>query len=64
MYFTLSLVFPIVVEVSMAMAIYSFDEAAATIQVCAELTDAPVAGLECSIVATLCPIDGPKAGNI
>ena len=54
---------PADVEVSMVMAVYSFDEADGIVQVCAELTDAPDDGLECSIVATLCPIDGPKAGN-
>ena len=64
MYSTFSLAIPADVEVSMARAVYSFDEAAATVQVCTELTSAPDDGLECSIVATLRPIDGPKAGNI
>ena len=47
----------------MAMAVYSFDEEDGMVQVCAELTDAPDDGLECSIVATLWPNDGPKAGK-
>ena len=46
----------------MAMAVYSFDEADGMVQVCTELTEAPDDGLECSIVVTLWPIDGPKAG--
>ena len=54
---------PTDVEVSMAMAVYSFDEADGIVQVCTELTVAPDDGLECSIVVTLWPIDGPKAGN-
>ena len=33
------------------------------VQVCTELTEAPEDGLECSIVVTLLPIDGPKAGT-
>ena len=55
-------VFPIDVEVSMAMAVYSFSEADGMVQVCTELTAAPNDGLECSIVATLQPVDGLKAG--
>ena len=47
----------------MAMAVYSFDEADGMVQVCTELTVAPDDGLECSIVAMLWPIDGPKAGT-
>ena len=45
------------------MAVYSFDEADGMVQVCTELTDAPDNGLECSIVVTLWPIDGSKAGT-
>ena len=33
------------------------------VQVCTELTEAPDDGLECSIVVTLWPVDGPKAGT-
>ena len=47
----------------MAMTLYSFDEADGMVLVCTELTEAPEDGLECSIVVTLCPIDGPKAGT-
>ena len=47
----------------MAMAVYSFSEAAGMVQVCTELTEAPDDGLECSIVATLQPVDGLKAGD-
>ena len=55
---------PTDVEVSMAMAVYSFSEADGMVQVCTELTAAPDDGLECSIVVTLWPIDGPKAGKV
>ena len=55
--------FPTDIEVSMATAVYSFDEADGMVQVCTELTEAPDDGLECSIVVTLWPIDGPKAGT-
>ena len=58
MFFTI----PPGVEVSMAMSVYSFDEADGIVHVCNELTVAPDDGLECSIVVTLWPIDGPKAG--
>ena len=44
------------------MDVYSFDEADDMVQVCTELTEAPDDGLECSIVVTLWPVDGPKAG--
>ena len=47
----------------MAMAVYNFDEADGMVQVCTELTVATDNGLECSIVVTLWPIDGPKAGS-
>ena len=49
------------VEVSMAVDMYDFAEDADVVQVCAQLTAAPDNGLECSIVATLLPMDGPKA---
>ena len=48
----------------MAMAVYSFDEADGMVQVCTELTEAPDDGLDFSIVVTLWPIDGPKAGKV
>ena len=51
------------VEVSMAVDMYEFAEDADVVQVCAQLTTAPYNGLECSIVATLQPMDGPKAGK-
>ena len=47
----------------METSVYSFDEADGMIEVCARLTAAPDDGLECSIVATLQPVDGPKAGE-
>ena len=47
----------------MAMAVYSISEADGMVQVCTELTEAPDDGLECSIVVSLWPIDGPKAGT-
>ena len=49
------------VEVSTAVDMYDFAEDADVVQVCAQLTTAPDDGLECSIVATLLPMDGPKA---
>ena len=55
--------FPIDIQVSMAMAVYSFSEADGMVLVCTELTAAPDDGLECSIVATLQPVDGLKAGE-
>ena len=45
----------------MAVEMYEFAEDADVMQVCAQLTAAPDNGLECSIVATLLPMDGPKA---
>ena len=45
----------------MAVEMYEFAEDADVMQVCAQLTTAPDNGLECSIVATLLPMDGPKA---
>ena len=48
---------------SMDMASYEFDENAGSIEVCAELETAPTGGLECSIVATLTPQNGNKAGE-
>ena len=60
---TLFFAIPTDVEISMAMSVYSFDEADGTVEVCTELTEAPDDGLECSIVVTLWPIDGPKAGT-
>ena len=50
-------------EVSLETSVYSFDEADGMIEVCARLTAAPDDGLECSIVVTLQPVDGPKAGE-
>ena len=47
----------------MAEVMYDFAENANVVQVCAQLTTAPDNGLECSIVATLLPMDGPKAGK-
>ena len=48
---------------SMDMASYEFDENAGSVEVCAELETAPIGGLECSIVATLTPLNGNKAGE-
>ena len=47
----------------MEASMYSFDEADGVVGVCAKLTAAPDDGLECSIVATLQPVDGLKAGE-
>ena len=47
----------------MDMASYEFDENAGSVEVCAELETAPSGGLECSIVATLTPQNGNKAGE-
>ena len=47
----------------MNMATYDFDENAGSVEVCAELETAPSGGLECSIVATLTPQNGNKAGE-
>ena len=47
----------------MDMASYQFDENSGSIEVCAELETAPSGGLECSIVATLTPQNGNKAGE-
>ena len=47
----------------MAVDMYDFVEHADVVQVCAQLTTAPDNGLECSIVATLLPMDGPKTGK-
>ena len=49
------------VEVSMAVDMYDFAEDADVVQVCAQLTTARDNCLLCSIVATLLPMDGPKA---
>ena len=48
---------------SIDIASYEFDESAGSIEVCAELETAPIGGLECSIVATLTPQNGNKAGE-
>ena len=48
---------------SMDMASYQFDENAGSVEVCAELETAPSGGLDCSIVATLTPQNGGKAGE-
>ena len=48
---------------SMDMASYEFDENAGSVEVCAELETAPSGGLDCSIVATLTPQNGDKAGE-
>ena len=48
---------------SMDMASYEFDENAGSVEVCAELETAPSGGLDCSIVATLTPQNGNKAGE-
>ena len=47
----------------METLMYSFDEVDGVVGVCAKLTAAPDDGLECSIVATLQPVDGLKAGE-
>ena len=47
----------------MDMASYKFNENAGSIEVCAELETAPSGGLDCSIVATLTPQNGNKAGE-
>ena len=52
------------VEVSVAEGMYEFMEDANIVEVCAQLSVAPDNGLECSIVATLLPMDGPKAGKV
>ena len=48
---------------SIADTMYQFAESADMVDVCAELTAVPTQGLECSIVATLLPADGVKAGE-
>ena len=52
------------VEVSMAVDMYEFAENANVVEVCAQLTTAPDNGLDCSIVATLLPMDGPKTCKV
>ena len=47
----------------MDMASYELNENAGSIEVCAELQTAPSGGLDCSIVATLTPQNGDKAGE-
>ena len=41
---------------------YSVNEEDGVVEVCAQLMVAPAGGLQCSIVATLTPADGAKAG--
>ena len=53
----------VAVEVSIADTGYEFAESADTVDVCAILTAVPTQGLDCSIVATLLPADGIKAGE-
>ena len=48
---------------SMDRSSYQFDENAGSVEVCAELETAPSGGLDCSIVATLTPQNGDKAGE-
>ena len=47
----------------MDMASYEFDENAGSVEVCAELETAPGGGLDCSIVVTMTPQNGNKAGE-
>ena len=49
--------------VSVATTAYNVHEANGMVEVCAKLTSAPDDGLECSIVATLQTMDGPKASK-
>ena len=46
----------------MEMDEYSVNEGDGAVEVCAQLMAAPADGLQCSIVATLTPMDGDKAG--
>ena len=46
----------------MEMDEYSVNEGDGVVEVCAQLMVAPADGLQCSIVATLTPADGAKAG--
>ena len=46
----------------MEMNEYSVNEGDDVVEVCAQLMVAPADGLQCSIVATLIPADGAKAG--
>ena len=47
---------------SMEMDEYSVNEGDGVVEVCAQLMVAPADGLQCSIVTTLTPADGAKAG--
>jgi len=43
---------------------YMVDESQSSVKVCGSLTDIPVGGLECEVVATINTNDGPKASML